>query len=142
MSLDDERRAFAARLNELLDGMGWPGKGAGRQVLLAQTLQLSQKGVRKWLEGEGFPTFERCVQLARMGDVSIEWLVTGRGPKHLTSQAPAPSRRDVAPGTYRARRAVTLKEAVLARLREPESTAGGAASEGARADPHWPWSGA
>lgn len=74
---------FAARLNHLLDEAGIPEKFDGRQVALAKIVGLTQKGVRKWLEGEGMPTLERCIQLANHFGVHTEWLVSGRGEKYV-----------------------------------------------------------
>lgn len=74
---------FAARLNELLDERGLPRKGDGRQTTLARIVDVGQKGVRKWLEGEGLPTLENTIKLAKYFSVHTEWLLSGRGPKYL-----------------------------------------------------------
>lgn len=81
---------FAARLNELCDDMGVPPKGKNRQAALAKTFQVSQKGARKWLEAEGWPTVERGVAIAKWGGVSFEWLMTGRGSKRPTGLQMSP----------------------------------------------------
>lgn len=73
-------RGFADRLNQLLDEAGFPEKFDGRQVALAKLFDVSQKGARKWLEGEGLPTLERCIVIAEHFRVNTEWLVSGRGP--------------------------------------------------------------
>lgn len=72
---------FATRINEVCDDMGVPPKGQARQSTLAKIFDVSQKGARKWLEGEGFPEFRNCIRIALWADVNIEWLLTGRGPK-------------------------------------------------------------
>ncbi len=83
--IENEKLEFSKRLNEALDGLGVPPKHQGRQQalvdLLKPDLDVSQKGARKWLEGEGFPGMENAVILAKKVDISVEWLLTGRGPK-------------------------------------------------------------
>lgn len=81
MEPDTNIREFAARFNELCDDMGVPPKGKNRQSAVAQIFKVSQKGARKWLEGEGLPTLSRCIQIAIWAGVSIDWLTSGRGPK-------------------------------------------------------------
>ena len=76
---------FAKRLNEICDDMGIPPKGKNRQATFAQLMKVSQKGARKWLEGEGMPTLQRCIQIAQWAGVAVEWLVTGRGEKRPKS---------------------------------------------------------
>lgn len=76
----DEKQAFSARLNLVLDEEGLPPKGRGRQNKLASDWDLSQKGVRKWLEGEGIPETTRLIEMAKRYRVSFEWLATGRDP--------------------------------------------------------------
>lgn len=83
MAIDVEKQAFADRLNEVLDDLKAPPKGKGRQEAAAQMFGVGQKGARKWLEGEGFPEMEKCIAIAKRGNVHFEWLMTGRGPKRL-----------------------------------------------------------
>jgi transcriptional regulator with XRE-family HTH domain len=75
------KSAFSSRLNEALDDAGVPPKFDGRQVAVAKMFGVSQKGARKWLEGEGLPTLEKCIEIATRLNVHVEWLATGRGPK-------------------------------------------------------------
>lgn len=76
--------SFAGRLNELCDDHGLPPKGKGRQVDVARMFDVSQKGARKWLEGEGLPTLEKTIEIAQRFGVQTEWLLTGRGDKFIT----------------------------------------------------------
>lgn len=76
---DSELAAFAARLNWLCDRNGVPPKGKNRQAAVAQIFEVSQKGARKWLEGEGWPTRSRMVRIALWAGCTYEWLQTGRG---------------------------------------------------------------
>lgn len=79
MIVDDTRRDFSKRLNQALDNIGYPPKGSGRQVQLAKDFSVSQKGARKWLEGESMPSMTRLSELASRLGVSTEWLMSGRG---------------------------------------------------------------
>lgn len=87
MDADYEKAAFAARLNEICDDMKVPPKGQARQTTLAIIFGITQKGVRKWLEGEGYPSIDMARRIAMWADVHFEWLMTGRGPKWI-SEAP------------------------------------------------------
>lgn len=75
------RISFAKRLNEACDGAGVPAKGGGRQIALAKMAGVSQKGARKWLEGESIPTTGRIGALAAKLKVSADWLLFGHGNK-------------------------------------------------------------
>ncbi|MBU2843797.1 helix-turn-helix domain-containing protein [Acidithiobacillus thiooxidans] len=71
--------AFSQRLNASLDALGFPPKGKGRQEALGKEMGVSQKGARKWLEGESFPSEQRKRRLADFCRVRYEWLYTGVG---------------------------------------------------------------
>ncbi len=79
-----EKQAFAARFNEICDDKNVPPKGKARQTEVSKIFSVSQKGARKWLEGEGFPSTDRAIEIAKWAGVQFEWLMTGRGPKKLT----------------------------------------------------------
>lgn len=83
MQQDTEKIAFAHRLNEALSEAGVPAKFEGRQVVVAQMFGVTQKGARKWLEGEGMPTLEKSIEIAKRLGVAIEWLLTGRGARRV-----------------------------------------------------------
>lgn len=83
MDQPDIKAEFALRLNEVCDDKKLPAKYAGRQSALAALFNVSQKGARKWLEGESMPTMDTSIKIAIWGEVSIEWLLTGRGRKEL-----------------------------------------------------------
>ena len=85
---DSLKLAFSARLNSALDALGFAPKGQGRQVALAKVMNVSQKGARKWLEGEAIPGMTNLTRLAIIADVSLEWLATGRGPRTVPPAAP------------------------------------------------------
>lgn len=78
MVTNDERAAFSRRLNQALDAAGIPPKSKGRQGLVGEMFGVSQKGARKWLEGEAIPSMRRIPQIADTLGISAEWLLTGR----------------------------------------------------------------
>lgn len=86
-----DAKTFAARFNQALDelppGQRPPRKGSGRQQFVAQMFHISQKGARKWLEGEAFPRLARIPQIALKCGVNGDWLLTGQGP--MRPAAPA-----------------------------------------------------
>ncbi len=91
MRTDQEREAFSQRLNEICDDMGVPPKGNGRQLKVAKQFEVNQKGARKWLEGEAMPQMTTMIAIARWAEVSIEWLITGRGDKRCTQSVQEPA---------------------------------------------------
>lgn len=75
---DTMRRKFAARLNRCLDARDFPDKFHGRQTRLAEALGgVSQKGVRKWLEGESIPGTRNMARLAAFLGISVAELQHG-----------------------------------------------------------------
>lgn len=45
---------------------------------VARKLNMSQGSVRRWFAGEGFPETDTLIEIARLGRVSIDWLLTGK----------------------------------------------------------------
>lgn len=89
---------FAARLNEVLDGKagelktdGKPliRRGYGRDSDLGELMGVSYKAAGNWLRGLSFPSMTNVLRLAVWGGVCVEWLLTGRGPKHPPESQPA-----------------------------------------------------
>jgi transcriptional regulator with XRE-family HTH domain len=76
-----ELLAFARRLNELCDEKQIPPKYHGRQQALADLFGVSQKGARKWLEGEAFPDWEKLLRICDWAGVRLDWLMRGKHPK-------------------------------------------------------------
>lgn len=58
-----------------------PPKGKARQTHVAKIFGVSQKGARKWLEAEGYPSTAMGKRIARWGGVTFDWLMTGDGPR-------------------------------------------------------------
>lgn len=93
MVMDSEkahRAAFAKRLNELLDEIGVPAKHRGRQVAVAKMFGVSQKGARKWLEGEALPEDHRIPGMAEQLNTTEEHLRWGKGPLRPEPELNAP----------------------------------------------------
>lgn len=82
-----EKDDFSARLNQALDEAPLkppvPKKGRGRQRHVARLFNVDQKAARKWLEAEGYPKLETVIVIAKTLQVTVEWLLTGRGPKRV-----------------------------------------------------------
>lgn len=51
---------------------------------LAQAVEVSDNAIYKWVSGRGQPSIVSLVNLAKAAGVSVEWLVTGRGPRAKT----------------------------------------------------------
>jgi len=83
MEKDVIKQAFSARLNEALDENQAPPKGKNRQGYVGKLFGLSQRGARKWLEGEGMPSMAQAVLVAKELGVAFEWLMTGQGNKYV-----------------------------------------------------------
>lgn len=85
------RLAFSRRLNEALDDMGLPPKHQGRQTQAATLFKITQKGVRKWLEGEAIPSTDRWPDVAAKAKVNINWLFFGQGAKRGSEHGLSPA---------------------------------------------------
>lgn len=71
-TLQDE--SFVSRLNELIDGHSLR--------TFAQMTSLSETAIRKYSIGDSTPNVERLIAIAKAVGVTVEWLVTGNGPKY------------------------------------------------------------
>jgi hypothetical protein len=77
---------FASRLREVVQAYG-------SASALAKTIERSEGAVRKWLRGESEPNVTDLRTLCDETRTSIEWLVTGRGPRAAplaVAEPPAP----------------------------------------------------
>lgn len=72
--------SFVSRLNELFDDKKLPNRG--RQAFLSKQFRVSQPSAKKWLDGINYPEMGKIIEIANWGNVSVEWLLTGRGIKH------------------------------------------------------------
>ena len=75
--VSDARKSFWDRLIEAWGARELPTSQLG----IAGALSMSQGSVGRWARGEGLPELDVVRELALRGDVCIEWLLTGRGPK-------------------------------------------------------------
>ncbi len=75
----NEKYSFAARMNQVADILGIPPKGENRQALMGKMFKVSQEAARKWLAGESMPQMEKSIEICKKANVTIEWLLTGRG---------------------------------------------------------------
>lgn len=73
----DTRKTFWERLVEAWGRRSLPTSQLG----IANRLGMSQGSVGRWARGEGLPELDIVRTLAVDGDVCIEWLLTGRGPR-------------------------------------------------------------
>lgn len=71
---ESEPSAFWRRLVQCWGARNLPTSQTG----VAQKLDMSQGSVRRWFAGEGFPETLTLVEIARLGRVSIDWLLTGK----------------------------------------------------------------
>jgi transcriptional regulator with XRE-family HTH domain len=67
---------FWSRLLEAMADRGLPQT----QVAAAKLGRVTQPAARKWAEG-GLPDVDKIIDIAQRLDVSIDWLLTGDGPK-------------------------------------------------------------
>lgn len=81
MEQNPELVAFSLRMHEICDDMKLPRHG--RQSALAGLFKVSQKGARKWLEAESFPRWEHIIRITEWAGITVEWLMSGRGPKTI-----------------------------------------------------------
>lgn len=52
----------------------------------AKWLGVSKSIVSEWLRGEALPSMDRSIQLADKFDVSVDWLMRGRGNKRINNE--------------------------------------------------------
>ena len=91
--VDNAKQAFSRRLRRALEHGGLPG-GRDLRRATASRFGVSQEAVRKWLAGEAMPATKRLDGIAKELNVSVEWLLTGRGvleaPQTVTVAEPDP----------------------------------------------------
>jgi len=76
-----EVEKFSDRLNIMLNDVGLPRMGQGRQTALADELRVSPEEVSQWLKGESFPRTSILVKLSQFLGVRSNWLMTGSGKR-------------------------------------------------------------
>jgi transcriptional regulator with XRE-family HTH domain len=82
-----EQGGFAVRLRSVVESHGSANA-------IAKAIDRSEGAVRKWLRGESEPNVSDLRSLCEETRTSIEWLVTGRGRREVSSaglqEAPSP----------------------------------------------------
>ena len=73
--------AFSLRLTEMCRDKGYEN-GQPLYRMLAKRFGQGPKGVQKWFMGRSWPRNPTLMALAEWGDVTIDWLMSGRGPKN------------------------------------------------------------
>lgn len=73
----DARKTFGQRLAECWGERGLPTTQLG----IAKRLGMSQGSTGRWFRDQGLPELDRIRELAKMGDVCVEWLISGLGTK-------------------------------------------------------------
>nr|WP_228292559.1 helix-turn-helix transcriptional regulator [Pseudomonas aeruginosa] len=73
---------FRARLDQACDDSpSVPEKGKGRQVVIANAINVTQEAVRKWFAGESTPRPSKMRELAKFLEVDEGWLALGIKPE-------------------------------------------------------------
>lgn len=77
---NNDKQGFSDRLNAVLDAAGVVKIGEGRQGVLKKIFKVSDKGARKWIQGESIPRYERLLEIVdryKQTGVTVEWLLSG-----------------------------------------------------------------
>jgi len=72
--LHEELEQFPERLSEAINERSLS--------TFARTADVSETVLRKYLDGKSTPNLERLLGIAKAANVTVQWLVTGSGPKH------------------------------------------------------------
>ncbi len=76
----NDKQEFSDRLNAVLDAAGVVKIGEGRQGVLKNLFKVSDKGARKWIQGESIPRYEKLLKIVekfKQTGVTAEWLLSG-----------------------------------------------------------------
>lgn len=60
---NEDKQGFSDRLNAVLDAAGVVKIGEGRQGILKNIFKVSDKGARKWIQGESIPRYEKILKI-------------------------------------------------------------------------------
>ncbi|HHO0758314.1 TPA: LexA family protein [Aeromonas hydrophila] len=83
---NDERAAFAQRLQKAANAAGLPSRGRGAKI--AQHLGVTPKAVSKYFNAEAIPARDTMIALANMLGVSVSWLQYGESELELMTRTP------------------------------------------------------
>ena len=59
-----------------------------QKYVAEKVLHIRQPSISDWNKPGGYPTMENAVRLSEYLDISVEWLLTGRGPKYVPGDDP------------------------------------------------------
>ena len=79
---EEERLAFARRLNQAFDNIGMPEKQKGRYTAIAKLFSVTPVAARDWCDGANYPTVDKLVQIAQTVKKSTDWLLFGQSLSH------------------------------------------------------------
>lgn len=88
-------KEFSRRLNDLLECRGYPTVQIQRFAKLAEDLDASVSGVRKWCLGIAIPSPVTLVRMAQLFGVSADYLLTLRDAETEIDVRPSKSRVDL-----------------------------------------------
>lgn len=88
-------KEFSRRLNDLLECRGYPTVQIQRFAKLAEDLDASISGVRKWCLGIAIPSPVTLVRMAQLFNVSTDYLLTLRDADTELDVRPSKSRVDL-----------------------------------------------
>lgn len=88
-------KEFSRRLNDLLECRGYPSVQIQRFTKLAEDLDASISGVRKWCLGIAIPSPVTLVRMAQLFNVSIDYLLTLRDAETEHDVRPSKTRVDL-----------------------------------------------
>lgn len=69
------KSTFSAKFNALLDQHGFPPKGHGRVMAVAERYGITQGAAQKWMTGATMPEIDKLMRMAQIFGVSIDALL-------------------------------------------------------------------
>jgi hypothetical protein len=82
---NEHRQKFGQRMQEICNDRKAPERPYARENWLAEQMrpffEITSHAARKWLLGEAYPSPDKAEVLTNWGNVTYEWLMTGRGSK-------------------------------------------------------------
>jgi phage repressor protein C with HTH and peptisase S24 domain len=76
-----DREVFISRLKEVI-------KIFGSNSALAREIGSAESTIRRWAAGAVEPKYDSLVAISKAADISLEWLMTGRGQMRESTQTP------------------------------------------------------
>lgn len=93
VSFPSERKeTFADRLELVI--------GSTSVRTFASAVDLSEGALRKYLKGVSLPQIDKALQIAKQGNVSLNWLISGEGSMHPNNQGATIAEVTIDTGTF------------------------------------------